>query len=52
MKASKSKASKRADARFVVRRPSTLREYVQLYRMKNGVLKKAKELEKTLCAAA
>ncbi len=52
MKARKAKTSKTADERFIVKKPSKLKDYIQIYRMRNGVLKKAKELEKTLCAAA
>jgi hypothetical protein len=52
MKARKSKTSKRDKGPFVVRRPSTLQNYIRLYRMRNGVLKKAKEIEETLSPAA
>lgn len=39
------------DNRYVVRKPATLKDYIRIYGMKNGVLKEAKELEKTLCPA-
>ena len=51
MKAQRANKIQDADGRFVVRKPSTLKDYARIYRIKNGVLKKAKELEKTLCAA-
>lgn len=42
---------RKVSAKFVVKKPSKLKDYVRLYGIKNGVLKKAKELEKTLCIA-
>ena len=39
------------DGRFVVLKPSTLKDYTRLYKITNGILKKAKKLEETLCAA-
>jgi hypothetical protein len=51
MKAQQTKTSKAVHGRFIVRKPSTLKDYARIYRFKNDVLKKAKELEKTLCTA-
>jgi len=39
------------DNRYVVKKPATLKDYIRIYGMKNGVLKEARELEKTLCPA-
>jgi len=51
MSARTCKTTKAAKGRFVVKKPSTLKDYIRIYRMRNGVMKKARELEKTLCAA-
>ncbi len=40
-----------AKKRYVVTQPATLKDYIRIYGMKNGVLKEAKELEKALCPA-
>ena len=39
------------DKRHIVKKPATLKDYVRIYGMKNGVLKEAKQLEKALCPA-
>jgi ABC-type multidrug transport system fused ATPase/permease subunit len=52
MKVQRTKVAKAADGRIVVKRPSTLKDYKRIYKIKNGVLLKARKLEKLISVAA
>jgi hypothetical protein len=49
MKTKRTPKTSGSDTRYVVKKPATLKDYIRIYRMKNGVQKEAQELEKTLC---
>ncbi len=52
MSARTTRKTKTFKGRVVVKKPSTLKDYKRIYKIKNGVLLKARELEKLLSVAA
>jgi hypothetical protein len=51
MKAKKNNKHK-ASQKLTVKKPATLRDYVRIYRIKNGLLREAKKLvQEELCSA-